>query len=186
MITTNVDKFLTITSKRTKDLDDATRTAIVQVCIAAHNNPEFRDLFSKLPADGLHVLAYFQNLLVSHAVITTRWLQIGNEPLLKTAYIDALATDPSFQRSRFGSAVMRHVVSLCQDEFEIACLETEQVKFFERLGWEEWRGPLAGRNEHDLVSTPSQTGVMILRLKHTPSLNLYSLLTIECQKERIW
>jgi hypothetical protein len=46
-------------STRTKDLDDATRTAIIQVCIAAHNNPDFLNLFSYLPADGLHVLAYF-------------------------------------------------------------------------------------------------------------------------------
>jgi aminoglycoside 2'-N-acetyltransferase I len=181
-----MDELLTMISTRTRDLDSTTRTAIIQVCIAAHDNPDFQNLFSYLPADGLHVLAYFQANLVSHAVITTRWLQIARAPLLKTAYVDALATAPDFQRSRFGSAVMRHLASLSQEEHEIACLETERVKFFERLGWQEWRGPLAGRSEHGLVPTPSQKGIMILSLPRTPALNLFSLLTIECQKNRIW
>jgi aminoglycoside 2'-N-acetyltransferase I len=171
---------------RTKDLDEATRAAIIQVCIAAHNNPDFQNLFSYLPPDGLHVLAYAQSQLVSHAVITTRWLQLGRQPLLKTAYVDALATAHEFQRRRFGSMVMRHIAWIIQEEYEIACLETERVKFFERLGWQEWRGPLAGRDGNGLVSTPHQTGIMILRLPKTPSFSLYGLLTIECQAKRIW
>jgi aminoglycoside 2'-N-acetyltransferase I len=186
LMQTGIQDRLTIISARTKDLDDGIRAAIIQVCIAAHNNPDFLNLFSYLPADGLHVLAYQQNRLVSHAVITTRWLQIGRAPLLKTAYVDALATAPDYQRSRYGSMVMRQVAWLSEGEYEIACLETERVKFFERLGWQEWRGPLAGRGEHGLVATPDQKGIMILRLKNTPPLNLYGLLTIECQKDRIW
>jgi aminoglycoside 2'-N-acetyltransferase I len=173
-------------SVRTKDLDDATRAAIIQVCIAAHQNPDFQNLFSYLPPDGLHVLAYSRTLLVSHAVITTRWLQPGMQPLLKTAYVDAVATEPDFQGRRFGSMVMRHVAWLSQEEYEIACLETERVKFYARLGWQEWRGPLAGRGEQGLVPTPHQTGIMILHLPNTPALNLYGLLSIECQAERIW
>jgi len=177
---------LTFISARTKDLDDARRTAIIQVCIRAHNNPDFQNLFSYLPPDGLHVLAYSRAQLVSHAVITTRWLQPGRQPLLKTAYVDAVATAPEFQGRRFGSAVMQQVALHSEEAYEIACLETERVKFYERLGWQEWRGPLAGRGEHGLVPTPHQKGIMILRLPNTPHLNLYGLLTIEAQAKRIW
>ncbi|MCI0579342.1 MAG: GNAT family N-acetyltransferase [Chloroflexi bacterium] len=175
-----------VVAARTRELDEATRAAVIQVCIAAHDEPDFQRLFSFLPPDGLHVLGYSQSQLASHAVVTTRWLQPAGQPLLKTAYVDAVATDPAFQGRGFGSLVMRHLAWLVRDEYDIACLETERVTFYERLGWQEWRGPLAGRAERGLVPTPEQTGIMILRLPRTPELDWESLLTIECQPERIW
>jgi hypothetical protein len=47
------------------------------------------------------------------------------------------------------------------------------------LGWELWRGPLVGRNESQLLPTPDQTGIMILRLARTPPLDLDGTLVIE-------
>jgi aminoglycoside 2'-N-acetyltransferase I len=158
----------------------------VQVCIAAHDNPDFQRLFTLLPSDGLHVLGYSGVQLVSHAVVTTRWLQPAGLGLLKTAYVDAVSTSPESQGRGFGSAVMRHLAGLIGEAYEIACLETDRVGFYQRLGWEEWRGLLAGRSGEDLVPTPDQTGVMILRLPATPTLDLDGLLTIECQTGRIW
>jgi aminoglycoside 2'-N-acetyltransferase I len=70
--------------------------------------------------------------------------------------------------------------------YVIACLETEREQFYERLGWETWRGPLGGRSEHGLIPTPYQRGIMILRLSQTPVLDLDATLTIECQAGRIW
>jgi aminoglycoside 2'-N-acetyltransferase I len=61
------------------------------------------------------------------------------------AYVDAAATSLTHQRQGIGSAVMRHLASVV-DDWDIACLETERVAFYERLGWEEWRGPLGGRS----------------------------------------
>lgn len=81
---------------------------------------------------------------------------------------------------------MRRLASEIADEYVIACLETERTAFYSRLGWEVWRGPLAGRDEHGLVPTPDQTGVMILQLGKTPALDLDRELTIECQPGRIW
>ena len=81
---------------------------------------------------------------------------------------------------------MRHLASTIDSEYEIACLETDREGFYERLGWQTWRGPLAGRSEQGLVPTPEQTGIMVLRLSQTPALDLHSMLTIECQPGRIW
>lgn len=175
-----------LVSARTRDLEVATQDAIIQVCLRAHNNPDFQHLFSYLPPEGLHVLAYSGEQLASHAVVTTRWLQPDGKQLLRTAYVDAVSTLPSFQGRGFGSAVMRHLAELIAGDYEIACLETDRVTFYQRLGWQEWRGALAGRSDHGLVPTPDQTGVMILRLPRTPSLDLDTLLTIECQPGRIW
>ena len=176
---------ITITSARTEDLDADTRDSIVQLCVAAHQEEDFKHLFSYLRSGGLHFLAFREEQLVSHAVVTIRWLQPEGQPLLKTAYVDAVATLPAYQGQGYGSALMRQLARGVGD-YAIACLETERPSFYERLSWEVWRGPLAGRSEHGLIPTPNQTGVMILRLPQTPALNLDQGLTIECQTGRIW
>jgi len=106
----------------------------------------FRNLFSYLPpaypqAEGAHVLAYRDQRLGGHAVVTIRWLQVGNGPLPRMANVDAAATSLTHHRQGIGSAVMRHLATVV-DHWYIAGLETERVAFYERLDWEEWQGPL--------------------------------------------
>jgi aminoglycoside 2'-N-acetyltransferase I len=116
--------------------------------------------------------------------VTARRLQPEGQPMLHTAYVDAVATLPAYQGQGIGSMLMRHLASLLSD-FEIACLETDRVSFYTRLGWEEWRGPLAGKNATELIPTPDQKGILILRLARTPALDLDGSLTIEYDG-RIW
>ena len=172
--------------RRTSELDDDARQAVVDLCVDAHDEEDFRNLFTRyLPPDALHVLASSTEALVGHAVVTTRWLQPEGMPLLRTAYVDAVATSPARQREGIGSMVMRRL-ALAVADYDIACLETERVGFYERLGWVEWQGPLAGRSDDGLIPTPGQRGVMILRLPRTPELDPSALLTIEVQPPRIW
>jgi aminoglycoside 2'-N-acetyltransferase I len=177
---------LHITSARTEDLNGLVRTAIIQVCVAAHQEEDFNNLFTYIPSGGWHFLAYRNEQLTSHALVTTRRLQPEGHPLLKTAYIDAVATLPEYQGRGYGSTLMSQLAKNVDDEYSIACLETERESFYERLGWQTWRGPLAGRNEQGLVPTPEQYGIMVLQLSKTPLLDFESMLTIECQPGRIW
>lgn len=71
-------------------------------------------------------------------------------------------------------------------DYEIACLETDRPGFYERLGWQIWRGPKAGRSVTGLIPTPATQIVMVYHLPQTPLLNLDGLLTIETQGARIW
>ena len=174
----------TVMSTRTEELNADTRASITHLCVTAHQEEDFQNLFSYLPADGLHFLAYQGQVLVSHAVVTTRWLQPEGQPMLRTAYVDAVATLPLYQNRGIGTTLMRHLASAITN-YEIACLETESASFYTKLGWEEWRGPLAGRKVEEIIPTPDQTGIMILRLPHTPPLDLDMALTIEYDG-RIW
>jgi aminoglycoside 2'-N-acetyltransferase I len=171
---------------RTSELDETARGEVVRLCIDAHQEPDFENLFTYLPPEGLHVLARSGDKLVGHAVVTNRWLQPERLPLLRTAYVDAVATSPTEQARGVGTAVMHRLAETIEGDFDIACLETESVSFYERLGWEEWRGPLAGRSDDGLIPTPDQKGIMILRLPGTPELDLSLLLTIESHPARIW
>lgn len=176
---------LSVQRAETWELPPALRAEIIRVCIAAHEEEDFQNLFSYIRSGGRHFLALRGDELVSHAVVTTRWLQPQGHPRLKTAYVDAVATHPAAQGQGYGSAVMRALAAGIED-YAIACLETDIPGFYTRLGWDLWRGPLAGReSDGEIVPTPEQTGILILRLPHTPVLNLGSLLTIEIDG-RIW
>jgi aminoglycoside 2'-N-acetyltransferase I len=174
-----------VTVRATEDLSAADRSSVIDVCIAAHNNEDFQNLFSYIPSGGRHFLAYQGSELVSHAVVTERWAQPEGQRVLRTAYVDAVSTRPSHQGQGCASAAMR-LMATSNDDFEVACLQTDITGFYERLGWEIWRGPLAGRGDDGLIPTPEQRGVMVLRLPRTPALDLDQGLSIECQPHRIW
>ena len=61
---------ITVTSARTEDLNAATRASIIQLCIAAHQEDDFKNLFTYVPSRGWHFLAYRDEQLVSHALVT--------------------------------------------------------------------------------------------------------------------
>jgi aminoglycoside 2'-N-acetyltransferase I len=174
-----------VTVRATEELRAAERSAVIDVCNAANDTEEFGKLFTLIPEGGRHVLAHRGSQLVSHAVVTTRWVQPEGARVLQTAYVDAVATLPAYQRRGDASAVMRRLAAEI-DDYDVACLQTDRIGFYARMGWEVWRGPLAGRGEHGLIPTPDQRGVMVLRLPRTPPLDLDAQLTIECQPERIW
>src|ERR671928_233126 len=127
-----MSKSITVTSARTEELNADTRACIIHVCRTAHQEDDFIHLFTYIPSGGIHVLAYREQEVVGHAVATTRWLQPEGLPLLRTAYIDAVATLPIYQGQGIGSTVMRHLATVISD-FEIACLQTERVSFYARL-----------------------------------------------------
>lgn len=138
-----------------------------------------------IPSGGRHFLVYRDDEIVSHAVVTTRCLQPAGRSELKTAYVDAVSTLPAAQGQGYCSVAMRRLAIEIGD-YDIACLQTDLVGFYERFGWEFWRGPLAGRTEQGLIPTPEQRGVMVLRLPQTPPLDLDAGLSIEVQPDRIW
>lgn len=161
------------------------RSAIIAVCIAAHEELDFENLFTYIPSGGRHFLVYRKGELVSHAVATTRWVQPAGHPILRTAFVDAVSTTPQYQGLGYSSAAMSRLAAEI-DDYEIGCLQTDRMSFYERLGWILWRGPLAGRGDDGLIPTPEQRGVMVLPLANTPVLDLDQPLTIERQPNRIW
>jgi GNAT superfamily N-acetyltransferase len=176
---------MTVVVSATEDLTAAQRSAVIAVCVAAHESDDFNNLFTYIDAGGRHFLGYRGSDLASHAVVTTRWLQPDGQPLLKTAFVDAVSTLPAYQHEGHASAVMRRLAAEI-DDYDVGCLQTDIPGFYERLGWQVWSGPLAGRSADGLIPTPQQAGVMVLRLSRTPSLDVESQLTIECQPHRIW
>jgi aminoglycoside 2'-N-acetyltransferase I len=169
-------------------LDSRARTEIIGLCESAYGE-SFAHLFEEL-SGSVHVLARDERgLLVSHAEWVTRWLQPADHPMLRTAYVEAVATRPERQGRGLATAVMRHVGEVLRADptWELASLSPSNAQFYSRLGWEFWRGPLAIRRGDRIEPTPSDEEVMILRLPRTPvTLVTSSLLTAEWRTGELW
>ena len=167
---------------RAEDLSTAQRAEIISLCAAAYEE-DFDHLFALLPG-STHVHAYLGGTLVSHAAWVTRWLQPEGYAVLRAAYVEAVATAPDYQGRGFASAVMREVGAQIEN-YDIGALSPSDATFYERFGWEVWRGPLAIRTERGLVPTPDEE-VMILRLAGTPPLDVRGRLTAEWRDGEVW
>ena len=168
-------------------LDRDARNEICVLCTLAYDE-NFEALFDLLPF-STHVLARGSNgQLVSHAAWVTRLLQPDGHDPLKTAYVEAVATDPRFTGRGLGSAVMRRLIdAVVERDYELAALSPSDSDFYERLGWELWRGPLAIRTDRGLEPTPVEEEVMIFRLPRTPpTIDLTTLLTAEYRAGDLW
>lgn len=167
-------------------LDRATRAAICELCSTSYNE-DFSRLFDLLPLSN-HVLARdADGRLVSHAAWVTRLLQPADHGLLTTAYVEAVATAPAFEGRGLASAVLRRLVEVVSDGFDLAALSPSEPSFYERLGWELWAGPLAIRTKDGLVRSPAEEQVMIYRLPGSPrSLDTSASLSAEYREGELW
>jgi aminoglycoside 2'-N-acetyltransferase I len=169
-------------------LDNEARAEIVNLCGRAYNE-DFSRLFEDFTGT-VHILARdARGALACHAMWVTRWLQPEGHPLLRTAYVEAVASAPNQQRRGFGTAVMDRLVDAVRSDpaWELAALSPAVPEFYARRGWEPWLGPLAIRRNSALEPTPPDELVMIRRLPRTPAtLVTTSLLTAEWRPGEVW
>ncbi len=158
------------------------RGEIVALCEAAFEE-DFSALFDLLP-HSVHVLVWVDRALVAHACWVERWLQSEGLPLLRTAYVEAVAVDPASQRHGWGTLAMRRIGEAIAG-YDLGGLATGSPGFYARLGWEEWRGPTAIRMADGLLPTPGEYP-MILRTPETPPLDLDAMLTAEWRIGELW
>jgi GNAT superfamily N-acetyltransferase len=149
------------------------RDGIVALCNRAFaHDPahDFTNLFDFV-TDSMHLLASEAGELVGHACWAERRLQPEGLPPLRTAYVDAVATEPARQGRGIGSAVMDRFA--CEAEgYELQALSTDSaVGFYERLGWECWQGPTAARTPEGLRPTPDDIA-LVRRTATTHALDL--------------
>ena len=161
-----------------------TMLEIRRLCDEAYGE-DLAHLFAVYTADW-HILAHLNDLLVGHAMIVTRWLQAGDGPMMRTAYVEMVATAPAYQRQGVGTAVMQKVAAVAaQQRYDLAALCPADTELYGHLGWEYWQGRLfvrppgsCGEEPPAPIPTPEEQ-VMVLRLPATPELALGQPLSAE-------
>jgi aminoglycoside 2'-N-acetyltransferase I len=68
---------------------------------------------------------------------------------------------------------MREVSAYIEVDFELGALGTGQHGFYERFGWQTWRGPSSVRTSEGEVPTPDEDGdIMVFTTLTTPPIDL--------------
>jgi aminoglycoside 2'-N-acetyltransferase I len=178
-----MDNRLTLKVRKHTDLSEKELTDIIELCSRAFNT-DYRLFLDTFP-NSTHVLQYYENTLVSHALWITRWLQVQERPLLRTAYIEGVTTDKPYRDRGFASAVMKRLAEEIVN-FEIAGLCTGYPDFYSRLGWQVWIGPLFNHKDGELIPSREGASVMVLFLPNTPALDLSAPLSIEWREGEVW
>jgi len=168
-----------------RSFKSADHAEILRLCDAAYGE-EVSHLFAAYTAD-VHVLARTGRVLVGHGMIVTRWLQVNGWDLLRTAYVELVATAEGFRNQGIGTFMMRKLAGYAaENPYELVALCPADTNLYSHLGWEYWRGPLSirpnaapeNKETPALIPTPEER-VMILRLPNTPPLNLDHPLSVE-------
>lgn len=165
-------------------LGESLRADILSLCSDAYEE-DFGPCLDLL-SDAVHVLARVQGRLVAHAAWVERELRAANLALpLRAAYVEAVAVPIALQGRGYGTEVLAAIPPLL-GEFDIAALSPSEAPYYERLGWELWRGPLTYMHGADEIATPEEE-VMILRLPKTPAaLNLSAGLSTDWRAGDVW
>jgi aminoglycoside 2'-N-acetyltransferase I len=129
---------------------------------------------------GKRVVVFDGSAPVAHAAVVPRLIHIGGRPF-HAGYVEAVATRPDKQRLGLGGLVMRRATRLVRATYDLGALSTGAPIFYERFGWERWRGPTFVRQaDRTLVRTPDEDdGVMVLRVG--PAAGLDITLPIACE-----
>lgn len=136
---------------------------------------------------GTHFVAEVGGELVAHASVVERSIHVGGRPL-RTGYVEAVAVAPQAQGRGYGTAVMRVVTEHVRDRFELGVLGTGSHHFYERLGWQTWRGPASVRlPDGRIEATPDDDGyILILATPASPPLNLDAAISCEWRPGDVW
>jgi aminoglycoside 2'-N-acetyltransferase I len=127
---------------------------------------------------GWHLIVS-DGCLVAHAAVVPRVLTVADQPF-HTGYVEGVATLGARQGEGLGSLVMVEAGRVVRDEFALGALSTARHTFYERLGWECWRGPTFVRLGSTMIRTEDEDdGVMVLRYGESRDLDLTA--PISCQ-----
>ena len=135
---------------------------------------------------GVHWLAEADGRIVGHASVVPREVHVDGVPL-RTGYVEAVATHPSWQRRGVASRLMELANAHIAATYEVGALSTDIPVVYARCGWEPWRGTTWVRTAAGLVRTEDDDdGIMILQTPSTPMLALDGTLSVEWRAGDAW
>jgi aminoglycoside 2'-N-acetyltransferase I len=135
---------------------------------------------------GWHVVVEDGDAVVSHAAVVPRVLEVAARPL-RTGYVEGVATAAGRRREGLGTLAMADITELVRREFEMGALSTGEHRFYERLGWERWRGPTFVRRGSAMIRTEEDDdGLMVLRFGPSKDVELTASLSCESRPGDDW
>lgn len=178
--------FVTLRVRPTSDLDAPTRSAIRRLLDAAFGG-DFTDDDWAHALGGTHAIVEANGAVVAHGSLVARDLDVGHVRV-RAGYVEAVAVIPALQGRGLGTQVMRGLGEVVARDFTLGALSTGEWHFYERLGWERWRGPTWVRHpDGRLERTPDDDdSLMILRTPTSPTVDFSAPLTCDARPGDAW
>jgi aminoglycoside 2'-N-acetyltransferase I len=128
---------------------------------------------------GTRVVALDGAVPVAAGAVVPRLLVVGGQPF-DAGYVEGVATVPGRHGEGLGTAVMSACAGVVRDRFELGALSTGAPAFYERLGWERWRGTTYVRHDDGRLerTRDEDDGVMVLRTGPSAGIDVTS--SISC------
>lgn len=147
---------------------------------------EFTDADWEHSVGGHHVVAIDNHRIEAHAALVPRSIEVGDRTF-QTGYVEAVGVEPGRQNLGVGTAVMRVIAEAIAAHYELGALSTGEHHFYERLGWERWRGPTYVRDGEDHFRTGHEDdGIMVLRIGPSTSIDLTEAITCMARTGDDW
>lgn len=147
---------------------------------------EFSDEDWEHTLGGLHAIVSDGETLVAHAAVVPRTIWLGDDPFW-AGYVEGVAAKRGRQREGLGSLVMTEVARVVRSTFDVGVLSTGHWGFYERCGWERWRGPTFVRHNDEIVRTEDDDdGVMVLRFGRSRDVDLTAPIACERRAGDDW
>lgn len=154
--------------------------------LMAHDDGAFEDADWDHALGGIHVVLESEGEIVAHAAVVERTLEIAGRPV-RSGYVEAVGTRNGHHGLGHGSTVMTEVNTIIRAGFELGALGTSRFSFYERLGWERWRGPSSVRRPDGPVRTPAEDGyILVLRTPTSPTLDLDAPISCDWRPGDVW
>ena len=135
---------------------------------------------------GAHFVLAIDGRIRGHAAVVQRELHVGDRPL-RTGYVEAVAVAPDYQRRGLGTTIMREAARHILADYELGALGTGSHAFYQRLGWQTWRGRSFVRSSSGLTATPDDDGyIMVLLTTRTADLNLDAPISCDWRAGDVW
>lgn len=128
---------------------------------------------------GWHVVVAAGDGLIAHAAVVPRVIDVGKQRF-RAGYVEGVATDPARRGEGLGTRIMNEVAVLLHEAFELGVLSTGIPGFYERLGWQSWRGPTYVRHDAGLLRTEAEDGGVMV-LPYGPSRGIDLTTRISCR-----
>lgn len=175
-----------IRTAETGDLSPADLAAIRALMDAAFADG-FTDEDMAHALGGWHALVEDDGQLISHAAVVPRELELGGSRV-RAGYVEAVATQPALQGRGSGTQAMRAAADHIRRTYPLAALSTGEHAFYDRLGWERWRGETWVRHpDATLERTPEEDGgIMVLRVDASLPVDLAGSITCASRPGDAW
>jgi len=163
------------------------RLAAVRCLLEVAFEGDFSDEDWDHALGGWHALVTADDgALVAHTAVVPRRLYVADRHF-RSGYVEAVGTAPSRQGTGVGSLAMEAIGELLARHFELGALATGRWSFYERLGWERWRGPTFARDGDEVLRTAEDDdAVMVLRFGPSADIELTAALTCEARPGDDW